>query len=87
MIIDEEDYVAHFGVKGMKWGQRKSTKTKKPPRPDSFAAQSPEIQKKIVATIGGTVVFGSGLAATAIILRRKGHIKWLDAVSDFYNGK
>lgn len=24
MIIDEEEYLAHYGVKGMKWGQRKA---------------------------------------------------------------
>lgn len=72
MIIVEQPplegvYIAHFGVKGMKWGQRKvdqiSAKAKQVATPSSWNHD----QKKVAAY--------SGAAATAVVLNQVGALK------------
>ena len=36
MIVDSEAYLEHYGVKGMKWGVRKSTQTSAKKKYDAF---------------------------------------------------
>ena len=52
MVIDDEidDFLAHYGVKGMKWGQRKKSKYR--PGATKEAKRVSAIQKK--AKAGGT---------------------------------
>lgn len=72
MIVIEQPplsgvYVAHFGVKGMKWGQRKvdaiSAKAKQAANPRTWTRE----QQK-VAAIGGA-------AATAVVLNKFGALR------------
>lgn len=57
-VIDVDDFLAHYGVKGMRWGIRKA------PSSDAKAPMS----KKKKALIAATVAVGVGVAATATIL-------------------
>jgi hypothetical protein len=52
MIIDEEDYLAHFGVKGMKWGVRREERavgrqSKREQKAQKFLAKADQIQDQI----------------------------------------
>lgn len=69
MITDlEENYLAHFGVKGMKWGKTK--------RPERTSEQKAETRRKIkkAAVIGGSIALVAGTAAVAVMLNKKGNV-------------
>jgi hypothetical protein len=75
MFIDdkpplEEAYLEHFGVKGMRWGQRKPEEQGQPRQ--SLSTN----QKRAVKA----VAIAGGVAVTAILLR-KGNVKVVDAKS------
>lgn len=57
----DEDLLVHFGVKGMRWGQRK---------PDDGTGMSPSTKKKVVVGVGIAV----GVAAGAYLLSKRGTV-------------
>jgi hypothetical protein len=68
MIISEDAYLEHHGVKGMKWGQRKKRET----RAGSFSSLSKSDKRKAVAIAGGVSAAAVGAVAVAILLERHG---------------
>lgn len=74
------EYLAHFGVKGMRWGHRKSeSSSKKTPR---TSAEKKAIAKK-VAIVTGTLVAVAGAAYVGHKLKTNGSAKISDIkVSD-----
>lgn len=56
MIIDEDEYLAHFGKKGMKWGVRRKNS-------DETASTGPKDHRKL--KIAGAVVAAGSIAAGA----------------------
>lgn len=69
-----EDFLAHYGVKGMKWGVRKAPVTKK--------VKVTEIPGRRLKTSGGTGQRASDDARKHAINRRKVHASSLDSLSD-----
>lgn len=63
MIILEDDYVEHFGTKGMKWGVRKKSSSG-----GEKKGMSDKTKKRVKIGVGAAVVVGA--AAAAIILSR-----------------
>lgn len=61
MIVDEEVYLEHFGVKGMKWGVRNERKTSSNPRSSTVSGMSPDQL--------GLAIYG-GIAVAAILARK-----------------
>lgn len=57
MIVDEEVYLEHFGVKGMRWGVRKNNKTDDNQN-DNKSNRNRNI--KVAATIAIGALFVSG---------------------------
>lgn len=66
MIIDEEPYLEHFGVKGMKWGQRKTRETGNSQKRTTGDTQSSEPQKKGLSSNQKKALAG-GAAAGAVV--------------------
>jgi hypothetical protein len=69
MIIDEEVYLEHFGVKGMRWGQRRSRSQRKSEN-SSFAQRvrtDPQTRRRAIrgAKIAGGIL-AAGIAAAGI---------------------
>lgn len=60
MIINENDYLAHHGIKGMKWGVRKDKTS------GSGYTSSPKFKRAVRSTIAGAAIVGGGAAAKAI---------------------
>lgn len=76
MIVDEETYLEHFGVKGMRWGRRKakgSTGNPKKPLTKQEQAERDIHRARVIKGSAAAVVVGG--VATAIILHRAGEIK------------
>lgn len=68
MIVNEadyEDYLAHFGVKGMRWGHRKP-------------GEGHETAKKVAKTAAATAVVIGGAAASAYVLKKYGAKKAIE---------
>ena len=61
-------YLAHFGVRGMKWGQRKKSSSSSSSGKSGSSKMSPATKKKFAV---GAAVLG-GAAVAAIILSRRG---------------
>jgi hypothetical protein len=77
VIIDEEDYIEHFGVKGMKWGVRKdrgrsgtARSGQKTPR---FSAEQ-KVKAKKVAIGLGVLTVAAGTAYLAYSMNRNGNV-------------
>jgi len=64
VIIDEDIYLEHFGVKGMRWGQRKVGAKTLTPRQQRAQSNRREALKKglIAGAIAGTVATGAAIA-------------------------
>ena len=57
MIIDEEDYLEHFGVQGMKWGVRKdSSNIDKQTQPKDDSKRNRNIKMVSSVAIGAVIV-------------------------------
>jgi Ni,Fe-hydrogenase III small subunit len=67
MIVDEEVYLKHFGVKGMRWGQRKSTSS----NTDSKDKSHKNLKR-------GAAVIAIGAAAAAVMIAKNGNAKMSD---------
>lgn len=72
MIIDEEDYLAHHGVKGMKWGVRKEDKqTRREAKAQKFVTKANVAQDQIDSLISA---HGGKLS-----VRNRGKVRRLEA--------
>lgn len=72
MIIDEEDYLAHHGVKGMKWGVRKEDKqTRREAKAQKFVTKANVAQDQIDSLISA---HGGKLS-----VRNRGKVRKLEA--------
>ena len=74
MSDEVEDFLAHYGIKGMKWGRRKAIetagpRTRRPPlTPEQQAKRKAALKK--AAVIAGSVVVVAGAAAVAVVIAR-----------------
>lgn len=74
-----EDVLAHFGVKGMRWGQHLSRTTG---GVSPVAVRAKQTPGKRVQTTGGSGHKGSGDAVTAAKLRQKAKKSTVDSLSN-----
>lgn len=68
MIIDEDAYIEHFGVKGMRWGVRKENKSSS--STTKIKEEKPNRNKK-AAIILGSVAASAAIAAGAIYVKKR----------------
>lgn len=66
MIIEEDAYLAHFGVRGMHWGVRKQTESSGVRTPKRKGLP-PKVKFVRNATIGIAVGIGAGIVAGKIV--------------------
>lgn len=71
MIVDEDVYLEHFGVKGMKWGVRREKQETQTTGNEALKKDNSSRNRKFAA--GVAVV--AGTVAVAAILNRRGGIK------------
>lgn len=72
MTAEVDDFLAHYGVKGMKWGvRRKSSKTSSSSSSDS-SSEKPKrkIDKKKVAIAAGVVGGAAALTVATVVLKK-----------------
>lgn len=69
-----EDFLAHYGVKGMKWGVRK--------KPTTTKVKVTEVPGRRLKTSGGTGQRASSDARRHAINRQKAHASSLDSLND-----
>ena len=68
-----DDFLAHYGVKGMKWGKRKAKTTTEDDQSEETPKRSyPKITKK-QAIIGASILVG--VAVAAVVIANRGDIK------------
>lgn len=79
MIIEEEVYLEHFGIKGMRWGVR-NKHFKKVPR-----STDPSTAREVIrsGTRLTTTLLASGVGILAIAMIVGGHQNAVDARDDF----
>ena len=59
-----DDYLAHYGVKGMKWGVRKDRKrSSRQPRTEEQKAKRKQVAKKVAIGVGSAAVVAGGAYA------------------------
>lgn len=78
-IIQEEDELAHFGVKGMKWGVRKERPSGADPTAEAKSAHRKEVAKK-VAIGTGILVVAAGAAYATYAMSKHGSLP-IDSLS------
>jgi len=79
--ISTYDFLAHFGVKGMKWGVRKGNKSKSSLGKrikKATETEKPELEKKIKAFTLTTLALYGGYSVYSIA-RSRNHNKKVDA--------
>jgi hypothetical protein len=69
--VNVDDFLAHFGVPGMKWGRRRSTSSDHAASPKSnFGGAKPKMSKQkkiaIAAGVGAVVVVGAAIALSVM---------------------
>jgi hypothetical protein len=90
MIIDEEDYLAHHGVKGMKWGVRREERAvgrqaKREQKAQKFVAKADQIQdqidsiRKTKTNRSGKLSFGHQRQVTKLEQEKKQALKDAEA--------
>lgn len=76
MIIEEEAYLEHFGVKGMHWGHRKAKDSgDAPPKPLTRKERIERNQRRAKVVKGAAAAAVVGGVATAIILHNVGETR------------
>ena len=76
LLDEDQEFLAHYGKKGMRWGQRKSrtiTYTQNKSKPIRTPADKQKRRSK--AKIAGGVVLAAGSIAVAGVLAKQGNAK------------
>jgi len=64
MSVEYDNYLTHYGVKGMKWGVRKDQKrSSRQPRTEEQKAKRKQIAKKVAIGVGSAAVVAGGAYA------------------------
>lgn len=64
MMYSYDDYLAHYGIKGMKWGVRKNrNRSSKPKRTEEQKAKRKQTAKKVAIGVAGAAVVAGGAYA------------------------
>ena len=86
MSNDVDEFLSHYGVKGMRWGVRRKRQSESNSANGSPSSNKSR-KKKIAAGVAGAAIVG-GAAATAIILNRNGQksLKVAASKASGYNG-
>ncbi len=81
MVTDHEvdDFLEHFGVRGMKWGRRKSRAGSSSPRSEAQRQEASANRKKNVKIAVGSAAVGAAVAAAFMAKHGKVRLKELEA--------
>lgn len=77
MDDEVDEFLKHFGVKGMRWGRRKGSDSSSSERRKMTPEEKKAIAKK-VAIATGTLLLAAGTAYAAHSLQTQGHTKMSD---------
>ena len=83
MSQEVDNFLAHYGKKGMKWGVRKNLKSLGKGVSEKYKNLDPK--KKAALKVGLTTALVAGTAATTAIISRKGMIPMSEARSAVKN--